>query len=194
MRSSFTVAMTAPAYACPVRITGPSVRAMARFNAAMSSANEVRGIGAATTRSPSRARPRITYFQLEPSAHAPWTATTVIVPAIDTSRLPSAGSSRCGATRHGTLNEEFAHPLCDETAEVFKREMAGINQVQFRVRDISLIGLRPFDGEERIVLSPENQHSRLSTPKVLMPAIIESDIRSIVIKQLELNCSVFRAI
>ena len=39
--------------------------------AAVSSASEVRGIGAAITRTPSRSRRRMTSFQLEPSAHAP---------------------------------------------------------------------------------------------------------------------------
>src|SRR5215831_8001812 len=96
-------------------------------------------------------------------------------PFTATPRLPSAGSSRCTATRHGALTEEFAHPRGDETAEVFQREVAGINQVQFRVRDISLVGLGSFDSEERIDFSPENQHSRLPVAEVLMPTVIQAE-------------------
>src|ERR1700733_12423324 len=69
--------MTAPAYACPATITGPSVRVMVRFRAAASSLSDVNGIGAAITFKPRSSSERITACQLEPSAHAPWTTTTV---------------------------------------------------------------------------------------------------------------------
>src|SRR6266851_1572356 len=115
-------------------------------------------------------------------------------PGTGTSRLLSICSSRGSATRRGALTEKLAHPLRDETTEVFQREVTGINQVQFCFWDISLVGLGPFDGEERIVLSPENQHSRLSAPEVLMPAVIKSDIRLIVVKKIELNCGIARTI
>lgn len=39
-----------------------------------------------------------------------------------------------------------------------------------------------------IVLPPEDQHSRLVAAKTLMPAVIEGDIRLIVVKKIELNC------
>jgi hypothetical protein len=38
------------------------------------------------------------------------------------------------------LTEKFAYPLGDESAEVFQSEVAGINQVQFRFRDICAPG------------------------------------------------------
>jgi len=106
----------------------------------------------------------------------------------------SPGSSRIGTTWRGALTEKLAHPLCDEATKVFQREVTGINQVQLCFWDISLVGLGPFDGEEWIVLSPEYQHSWLSTPEVLMPAIIERDIRLIIVKQIELNCGIARTI
>src|SRR5438046_4520846 len=103
------------------------------------------------------------------------------------SRILSFRSSCRDATAHGTLTKKFAHPFCDKTAEVFQREVAGINQMQFRRRDVSLVGLSPFDGKKRIVLSPENQHSRLSAAEVLMPTVVLRNIRLIVAEQVELN-------
>src|SRR5580658_3612382 len=58
-------------------MTGPSVRAIVRRNAAASSPSEVSGIGAATTFNPLPCNLRITGSQLDPSAHAPWITTTV---------------------------------------------------------------------------------------------------------------------
>src|SRR5207244_5605065 len=105
-----------------------------------------------------------------------------------------SGSRRSRATRYSALTEKFAHPLCDESAEVFQREVSGINQVQFRVGKIPLIRFRAFHREKGIVLTPENQHPRLSFAEVLMPTVIESDIRLIVVKKIELNCRVARTI
>ena len=72
--------------------------------------------------------------------------------------------------------------------------MAGVNQVQFRVREISSIGVSPFDCKERIVLPPKNQHFRLSAAEVLMPVVIKGDVRLIVAKQIELNGGILRTI
>src|SRR5215470_5666476 len=105
-----------------------------------------------------------------------------------------SSSSRCGPTRHGSLTEEFAHTFSNETAAVFKGEVSRINQVQLRFWDVSLVGPSSLDCEERVVFSPEDQHLRLSTSKVLMPAIIESDIRLIVVQKIELNGRVPRTI
>jgi hypothetical protein len=43
----------------------------------LSSSIDVNGSGAASTRNPSAARGWITLAQLDPSAHAPWTNTTL---------------------------------------------------------------------------------------------------------------------
>ncbi len=45
--------------------------------------------------------------------------------------------------------------LGDEIAGVFQREVAGINQVQLRLGEISLVGFGSLDGEEWVVLSPD---------------------------------------
>src|SRR5262249_51641262 len=67
-------------------------------------------------------------------------------------------------------------------------------QVQFRFRNISLVSSSAFDGEEWIVLSPEDQHSRLVPAKIFMPAIVEGYIRLIVVKKIELNGRISRTI
>src|SRR6516162_5246016 len=59
-------------------MAGPFVLTIVRFKATMSSLSEVRGRGAATTCSPSLLRRRMTSFQLDPSAQAPWATTTVL--------------------------------------------------------------------------------------------------------------------
>ena len=72
--------------------------------------------------------------------------------------------------------------------------MTGIEQVQLRFWDISQVGLRTLDGEERIVLSPHDQCLRLLVSKEFMPAVIEREIRLIVVKQVELDGVVAGAI
>src|SRR5215472_13536874 len=143
---------------------------------------------------PSRLRPRITSFQLGLSAQAPCRLTTGMFPRTVTSRLLSALLSSGGATRHGALTEKFAYTLSDETAEVFQGEVAGINQVQFSIVDIPSVCLSSVNGEERIVLSPENQHFWLPAAEVFMPAVIQRDVRLIVVKQIELNGGVPRTV
>src|SRR5215475_13702933 len=100
---------------------------------------------------------------------------------LPTSRLLSPSSSRSSAARHGALTEKLAYPFGNECAEVFQSEVAGIDQVQLHVRNISSVGLSSLNGEERIVLTPENQHSRLPLAEVLVPAVIKGDIRLIVV-------------
>ncbi len=65
--------------------------------------------------------------------------------------------------------------------------MASIEQVKLRFRDISQIGLRTRDRKEGIVLSPHNQHLRLLVPKEFMPAVVECEVRLVVVKQVKLD-------
>src|SRR5215469_18267637 len=109
------------------------------------------------------------------------------------SKLSSIRKSKSCSFQH-RLAEKFPYTLSYKSARVFKSEMARINEVQFRVREISFVGLGSFDGEKWIVLSPENQHSRLPTTEIFMPAVIEHDIRLIVMKKIELNCAIARTI
>src|SRR5262249_1741534 len=109
-------------------------------------------------------------------------------------RVPPANSRCSRAARYSALTEKFAHPLSDETAEVFECEVASIDQVQFRVRNISLVSLGSFNGEERIVFSPENEHSRLPAAEVLVPTLVEREVRLIVVKKIQLNRGVPRTL
>src|SRR5271168_4864 len=77
MRGWLVAPITPPAYAWPASTTGPSVRSMTRMTALMSSSSVVSGMGAAVTLMPACCRPVMTRAQLDPSAHAPWTRTTV---------------------------------------------------------------------------------------------------------------------
>ena len=61
----------------PPAATGPLVLSITRWRAAMSSVSDVSGIGAHVTLRPSFRNGRMTFCQQEPSAHAPWTNTTV---------------------------------------------------------------------------------------------------------------------
>jgi hypothetical protein len=70
-------AVTARALAWAVRTIGPSIRSMARSSAATSSCNERNGSGAADTCRPSAASGLMIIDQLDPSAQAPWTSTTL---------------------------------------------------------------------------------------------------------------------
>lgn len=85
-------------------------------------------MGAAMTRSPSRSSPRITSFQLEPSAQAPWTATTVLVSGTLTLKSFSSGHRRDCRLQH-LRTEKLPNTFSDESAGVLKSEMAGIKEV-----------------------------------------------------------------
>src|SRR5215475_3448650 len=102
-----------------------------------------------------------------------------------TSRTSSTPLKGCSC--HPGSIEKFPNTLSDKSAGVFKSKMACINQVKFRVGEISFVGLGSFDGEKWVVLPPENQHPWLSTAEVFMPTVIEHDIRLIVVKKIELN-------
>ena len=83
--------------------------------------------------------------------------------------------------------KELYDLLRDEFARIFKRKVAGIEQVELRFWNISEVGLRTLDGEEGVVLSPHDQRLRLLVSKKFMPAVIQRKIRLIVVKQAELD-------
>src|SRR6185437_10422414 len=91
-------------------------------------------------------------------------------------------------------SKELHNLLRNEVARILKRKMAGIEQVKLRFWDVLQIGLRPFDGKEGIVLSPNDQRLWLFVPKEFMPAVVECEIRLIVVKQVELDSVVARTV
>src|SRR5262249_35688841 len=122
----------------------------------MSSESEVSGRGAATTRSPCLLRGRMTSFQLDPSAQAPCGTTTVLF-SRNSMWFPS---------------EELLDAFRNKIARILKREVTRVDKVQLRVRNVALVGLRPFYCEKRIVSSPNNEHARLFGPEVLVPTVV----------------------
>src|SRR5262245_40486203 len=101
--------ITAPAYACEARTTGPRVRSSNRSKAFTSSLRDVRGMGAATTLNPLACKGRMTPLQLEPSAHAPWTVTMVIA-------TPHSGKKPQARSRFRSGRKRFAHSTGTEAA------------------------------------------------------------------------------
>src|SRR5262245_1551429 len=72
--------MTAPPYECPTRTTGPDCRSITAFVNLTSSANEVSGCCTTDTVYPSFSRILATASHPEPSAKAPCTRTTFLMP------------------------------------------------------------------------------------------------------------------
>ena len=98
------------------------------------------------------------------------------------------GVVNLGLTHYGLPSgKELNDLLGNEIARILKRKVAGIEQVQPCVGDVSQVGLRTLDGEEGFVLAPHNQRLRLFIAKEFMPAIVESKIRLVVVKQVELD-------
>src|ERR1700684_3894708 len=123
MRGWLVAPTTPPAYAWPARTTGPSVRSMARVTTFTSSSSVVSGMGAAVTLIPACCRPVMTRPQLEPSAHAPWTRTTVGVVglmgafrfrAVRPQRPISMGDADCqlGCTAQNTRHYAVQRSTC----------------------------------------------------------------------------------
>src|SRR5260370_13390621 len=83
--------------------------------------------------------------------------------------------------------EELYDLLRNEFARIFERKVAGIEQVELRFWNISEVGLRTLDGEEGVVLSPHDQRLRLLVSKEFMPAVVEREVRLIVVKQVKLD-------
>src|SRR5882757_5805774 len=75
-------------------MTWPSRRAIARLVAAASSAREVSGFCTATAFKPAVSSSGITLAQLEPSAHAPCTRTTLDTPAMTQPLVMRYGSAK----------------------------------------------------------------------------------------------------
>src|SRR5215469_272800 len=82
--------MTAPPYECPTRTTGPDCLSITAFVNLTSSANEVSGCCTTDTVYPSFLRILATASQPEPSANAPCTRTTFLMPVCGAGRAAAA--------------------------------------------------------------------------------------------------------
>jgi hypothetical protein len=72
----------------------------------------------------------------------------------------------------------------------FEREMARVEEVNLRARNVALEGLGACGQEEGIVPAPDSQEGRLFAAEILLKLRIERDIAGIVEKQIELDVAV----
>ena len=77
---------------------------------------------------------------------------------------------------------------------VLKREMPGVDEMQFGVRQVLKIGRRAVGGEDLVVLAPDDQRRRLALAKERLEFRIERDVGSIVEEEVELDVLVSGAI
>ena len=100
--------------------------------------------------------------------------------------IDSSGVNRC-LRRHLRFAEELFDPFRDEVGRILERKMTRIDQVQLGIGNVPLVRLRPFHSKERIIYSPHNQHSRLVRAEILLPFLIQSHIRLVIVKEVKLN-------
>ena len=66
--------------------------------------------------------------------------------------------------------------------------------MDLRLRIIAPEGLGSSWYKKRIVLSPDNQHPRLSVAEVLVPAVVERNVRLVVVEKIELDRVIARTV
>src|SRR5262249_56403552 len=71
-----------------------------------------------------------------------------------------------------------------------QREVAGVEQLEDRLRVIALEGLGARGYEIRIVLSPDRKQRRLPFPEILLAGWVELHVVSVVKEQVQLNVDV----
>jgi len=85
----------------------------------------------------------------------------------------------------------FGQERKNETRDVVvlfvESEMAGIEQVDFAIRQIALKRLRTGSDERGIVRSPDHQSRRLVLAQPRLPRRIGRDVRPIVVQQVGLD-------
>ena len=79
----------------------------------------------------------------------------------DRARAWRGGRSACG----DLAVQELANDRCHHVQLVLQREMAGVQQVQVRMRQIAQIGIGTFSREDLVVATPDDQRRRLIAAK-----------------------------
>src|ERR1700740_3551320 len=67
----------------------------------------------------------------------------------------------CDSPFSAASSKKLNDLLPNEFARILQRKVACVQQVKLRFRNIPQVGFRTLDGEEGIVLPPNNQHLRL---------------------------------
>jgi hypothetical protein len=82
----------------------------------------------------------------------------------------------------------------DDVSLFFQGKVPRIEQMKLSCWQITLIGLCSLYGEERIILSPQDQGARLAGPEVLVPSVVEREVGIIIVQQVELDRVIPRTI
>ena len=69
----------------------------------------------------------------------------------------------------------------------FQREVAGVEETHDRIGNVAFECLRPRRQEERIVLAPYGEKTRLVGTKIILKDRVERNIALVVTEQIELN-------
>src|SRR6516164_368448 len=83
--------------------------------------------------------------------------------------------------------QELADRRADFAGVGFEREVAGIEEVDFSVGQVTLEGFGARRNEERIVLTPDRQQRRSMLAEVGLERRVGRDIRGVVQQQVELD-------
>src|SRR5215467_6334770 len=73
-------------------------------------------------------------------------------------------------------------------------EVAGIEQVELHVLQVTLVRIGPGVGKNRVVLAQDDEHRRLIFAKIFLPLRVERRVAAVAIKERELNFLVARTI
>ena len=76
----------------------------------------------------------------------------------------------------------------------FKSKVPGIEEMDFRIWEVALVGRGAGCHEDCIILAPDDQGRRFVFAEVGLPLGIQWDVRAIVIEQVELNLRVIRSV
>ncbi len=77
---------------------------------------------------------------------------------------------------------------------ILKREVAGVEQVIFGLRQVAAVGRGTVGGKDLVVLAPYDQRRRLVFAEECLELRVEADVAAIVAEQVELYILVTRAI
>ena len=85
------------------------------------------------------------------------------------------------------MSEKVAHQAGDLIRLLVEREVPGIEDVDFRLGQITLIcgGLGNHEG--RVVLAPNDQRGRLMLPQPSIPNRIAGDAGAVIVEQVDLD-------
>src|SRR5882672_2517959 len=148
--------MTVPPHEWATSTVGPSCSANARRVAATESASDVSGFCTAVTCKPAACRREMTSAQLEPSAHAPCTSTTL--------RASAGLSARADALAANSVAESKLTAITPTVRPVFFFDpwMYSLTAL----RRFSPTAILLFESYERAGASPQNVGIRPSNPFV----------------------------